>query len=145
MRLFSRKAFALAVISALACRDTSGPSAVAAQFVLNDINGRPLPTYFAPTPGLTPTIVSGTLVLDKTGHAQMTEHRIEWNGADATTNRNYTYKITDDHIEFALLDQCVMPEGCPLLGTVSTNGLSLQMGHLGSEFILYNYRIATAF
>jgi hypothetical protein len=109
---------------------------------LNDINGRQLPTYLAPTPGLTPTIVSGTLVLDKAGHAEMTEHRIEWNGADITTTRHYSYTITDQHIELDLVDQCFIPEGCPLQGTISADGLTLQMGQFDSQFILYNYRIA---
>src|SRR5204863_6181420 len=80
MRLISQKAFLLFVLSALACSDTGGPGAVRARFDLDNIDGRSLPTYPAATPGLTPTILSNTVILNDDGHAAIIEHRTQWNG-----------------------------------------------------------------
>jgi len=146
MHLTGQKSLFLAVVFAFACTDSSGPGAVTARFELNDINGRPLPTYPAATPGLTPTILSSTLIFDQTGQATITEHRTEWNGIDATVVTKYTYRISDNEILFSYLIPCPPNANCiaPPKGTFLLNRLSLEMGHLDSLVILYNYRLNPA-
>ena len=142
MRLDCQKTFLILVVSVVACTSTSGPEAITARFELSNIDGRPLPTPPAFTPGLTPTILSGTVLLDSYGQALFTEHRTEWNGADVTSTTNYTYSITDSHIQFEPTVPCpanaicaAPPSGTILFGT----RLSLDMGRVNSDIIHYNY------
>ena len=140
MRLPCQKALLLLAVSAIACHDSSGPTqpTVFAQFVLNDINGRALPTYLAGTPGLTPTIVSNTLILYKDGTAKTTERRVEWNGVDHTYIWKNTYTRTGIEIEFAYhcppAAMCIAPPHGKIIG----NRLSLDVSG-GSGAIIYNY------
>jgi hypothetical protein len=144
MRLSCQKAFLLLAVSLLACRDTTANTAMPPRlFILNDINGRALPTYLATTPGLTPTIVSGTLTLDRSGHASMTEHRIEFNGVETSNTANYTYKITGETVQFEMVGYCpgaVMCAGPPT-GTISPDGLTLTIDLFGSNAIFYDYTL----
>ncbi|SRR6266571_369685 len=134
--------FLLCAVATLACHDSAAPAAVSGKFVLNDINGRALPTYPAPTPGLTPTIVSNTLILYKDGTAQTTEHRVEWNGVDNTYTWQNTYTITGNQIKFAY--HCPPNADCiaPPHGTILGNRLSLDVSG-GSGAIIYNYLAST--
>ena len=146
MRLISQKAFLLFVLSALACSDTGGPGAVRARFDLDNIDGRSLPTYPAATPGLTPTILSNTVVLNDDGHAAIIEHRTQWNGVDVTDTTTYTYTIAGNEIQFAFSPPCPPNALCiaPPRGTIFGPLLSLEMGHVNSYIIHYNYRLATS-
>ena len=146
MRLSCQKAFLLLAVSLLACRDTTANSAMPPRlFVLNDINGRALPTYLATTPGLTPTIVSGTFTLDRSGHASMTEHRIEFNGVATDNTLNYTYKITGGTVQFEMVGLCPPAAVCagPPLGTISADGQTLTIAPFGGLTILYHYRLVS--
>lgn len=142
MRLIRWTSVAFLACIATACTDSTGPKTVAARFVLHDINGRLLPTYPAATPGLTPTILEGTVTLEASGRATVVEHRTEWNGVDATYTTPYTYTIENNVVEFAPLEPCPPAAICagPPSGTLSLafGRLSLNMG--GAEFpIIYNY------
>lgn len=141
MHLTSRKVVLLSLALVIACRESTGPAAVAAQFELTDIDGRPLPTPPAFTPGLTPTILSGTVALDATGNATIVEHRTEWNGVDAIYTSHYTYKITGSRIEFELSPPCppnAICSGAPS-GTFSLGRMSLIRGYVNTNPITYNY------
>lgn len=141
MRLAGQKVFLLLIPCILACRDTSGPSTVSARFVLHDVNGRSLPTYFSATPGLTLTILSSTVVLDRTGQAVVTEHQTLWNGSDFTSTINYTYKISGTQITFALPPAPIDPARNPPKGTITSAGLTLEMAQSGSFSVLYDYQL----
>jgi len=132
MRVFRRTVHVLIAVSALGCRDTTGPRARSAQFVLHDIDGRVLPTFPAATPGLTPTILGGTVVLDKTGHVVITEHRTEWDGTDRTSSVLYAYEIDGARITFRMDPPCGPTANCvaPPTGTIF-------LGHLALEFAWY--------
>jgi len=144
MRLPSRTVFLVSLAFVISCRDSSGPAAVTARFELNDIDGRALPTPPAFTPGLTPTILSSTITLDEAGNAAVTVHRTEWDGRDVTSTTNYTYKITGSQIEFDFSPPCPPNALCarPPRGTLFMGRLSLEMGYVNSDPILYNYRLA---
>ena len=146
MHLPSRSIFLLSLSLAfvISCRDSSGPAIVSAQFELNDIDGRALPTPPAFTPGLTPTILSSTITLDQAGNAAVTVHRTEWDGRDVTSTNHYTYKITGSRIEFDYSPPCPPNALCsgPPKGTLFLGRLSLEMGYVNSDPIFYNYRLA---
>lgn len=146
MRLRSRNVFLLPLSLAfiISCREPSGPAVVTARFELNDIDGRALPTPPAFTPGLTPTILSSTVTLDDAGFAAVTVHRTEWDGRDVTSTSHYTYKITGSQIEFDFSPPCPPNALCarPPRGTLFMGRLSLEMGYVNSDPILYNYRLA---
>ena len=145
MRLSCQKAFLLLLVSTIGCTDSTGPLTLPAQFDLENINGRQLPTYFSPTPGLTPTILSASLTLDNAGKAVMTEHRRAFDGTEATITNTFDYKIKDNQIEIGSFEPCPINAICigTLKGTISGETLSLivvQVSINGS--IVYNYRIA---
>jgi hypothetical protein len=145
MHLSSRKAFLFTLALVIACRDSTGPAVVLARFELTDIDGRALPTPPAFTPGLTPTILSSTVTLDEAGNATIIEHRTEWDGSDVTYTSHYTYKISGSQIEFDYFPPCPPNALCaaPPKGTFFLDRLSLEMGRINTDPILYNYRLAT--
>jgi hypothetical protein len=144
MRLPGPKVLLLSIAFVISCRDSTGPTTVSARFELNDIDGRALPTPPAFTPGLTPTILSSTATLDRAGNAAITVHETAWDGSDVTFTSNYTYRITGSRVDLT----CSPPYNpyalcAPLKGTFFFGRLSLEMGHVNSDPILYNYRFAT--
>ena len=146
MRLSCKKALSLLFFSAIACHDSTGPLRLTAQFELANINGRPVPTYLSPTPGLTPTIFSATLALDNSGKVVMTEHRQEWNGTETTTTNTLDYRINDSQIEIGCFEP--LPAGAGTFvcsanytGTISGNALSLIVAPYPDGSIVYNYRV----
>jgi hypothetical protein len=143
MRLTRKKWFLFALASILACHDSTGPTTITAQFDLTDIDGRPVPTYPAATPGLTPTIISQIVTLNEDGTAVIFEHRTQWDGTDATFDSNYTYQISDGKIAFNF--HCPIDADCiaPPEGTIFGNRLSLVMGRLDNIPITYNYKLKT--
>jgi hypothetical protein len=152
MRLFSQKLALLIIVAAFACRDTGGPSSgstLYARFVLENIDGRPVPTYLAATPGPTATIFSSTLTLDKEGRAVMTEHRrIDFPGTqpEGTYTSTFTYVLHGNRIEMAPLPPCPAAAICDVgpVGTISSDGLSLVINPTSDGVrITYNYRIAS--
>jgi hypothetical protein len=144
MRLLCQKVLLLAAFSIIACRDSSGPLA-SRKFMLHDINGRPLPTYLATTPGLTPTIVSSSLVFNSAGQAVIAEHRIEWDGSERDYTINYIYKIMGSTIVFEPATPCPPNALCaaPPRGSLTPFGLTLDWAPNDPGRIVYNYEIAT--
>jgi hypothetical protein len=135
----------LVLASTVACHDSTGPSTITAQFDLTDIDGRPVPTYPAPTPGLTPTIISEVVTLNTDGTAVIVEHLTEWDGTDATFETQYLYGISNGKITFRFKVSC--PPGADCLsapeGTIFGSRLSLVMGALDNVPIIYNFSLKT--
>ena len=139
MRLSSQKVLLLLAISAIACRDTTAPATITRQFFLNDINGRTLPTDLE-TPGLAVTIVSGSLVLDNAGTAVITESRIDTDGVARTSTLSYKYRINGSQLIFEV--SCPPYALCvgPPAGTISADGLAVEIDQFGASGIKYEYR-----
>ena len=142
MRLRCQKSLLLLALFTLACHDATGPQTVNARFELQNIDGRPLPTPPACTPGMTPTIISSVITLDRSGTASFTEHRAEWNGVDTVYHWTQTYKIVGVQILFEA-PPCPPdpPVNCaePPTGRIFVNLMSLQRGRINTTPILYNY------
>lgn len=77
MRLHRLIGFAVVGLLALNCGDsTAPPERVTARFILESVNGQPLPTTFS-NGGWTFNIYSETIELDAAGTATVAENRLE--------------------------------------------------------------------
>jgi hypothetical protein len=146
MRLSCQKAFLLLLVATIGCSDTTAPLKVPAEFDLVNINGRPVPTFFSPTPGLTPTILSASLTLYEAGQAVMTEHRREFDGTETTSTANLVYRIKGNQLVLSCFLPPVIDAPIDLLcvsytGTISADSLSLIVVP-GPGSVIYNYRPA---
>jgi hypothetical protein len=146
MRLSRQKAFVLLLVAAIGCSDTTAPIKVHEQFDLVNINGRPVPTYFSPTPGLTPNILWASLSFDDAGQAVMTEHRQEVDGTETTRTANLVYRIRGNQLVLSCFQPPVIDSPIDLLcvsyaGTISAGSLSV-IRVPGPGAVIYNYRPA---
>jgi hypothetical protein len=140
MRLSRQKVLVLLLASGIACSDSTGPETVSAFFTLQTIDGRALPTYIAETPGPNATIITSSLILDKTGTATVIEHRDETFRGDVTDTTTYGYTIHGNQIEMGSF--CLAITTCPVrTGTVWPFGLSLVINPTSPDYhIVYAYR-----
>lgn len=137
MRFNRQKSFVLGLVITLACRNASGPPSVMADFVLDNINGRPLPTFVSPIPE-GPTIISASLHLDISGKALMTEHRRDVNNGDLTVTNTSDYRITGSEIQIGCFSRTLANLQCASYrGIITGNTLSLTIAP--NEPLIYNY------
>ena len=141
MRLPRQQAFALLLVAAIGCNDSIGPK-LPATFDLVNINGRGLPTFYSPTPGLTPTILFASLTLDNNGKAFWLEARRESDGTQTIINTTFDYKIRFNQIEIGSFSPCADNANCmgTYKGTISNETLSLNVQTTDAGAIIYNYR-----
>jgi hypothetical protein len=142
MRLSRQKALLLILVSSAACSGATGPETVAAFFELKSINGRPLPTYLAATPGPSRTVISSNLTLYKSGKAVMVEHRDDMFTGEGTYTTNYNYRIQGNQIVVGTF-QCPINADCAsyMKGTISPLSLNLVINPASVDFqIVYEYR-----
>jgi hypothetical protein len=141
MRLPRQQALTLLLVAAIGCNDSIGPK-LPATFDLVNINGRGLPTFYSPTPGLTPTILFASLTLDNNGKAFWLEARRESDGTQTTINNTFDYRITLNQIEIGSFSPCAANANCmgTYKGTISNETLSLNVQATNAGAIIYNYR-----
>ena len=139
--LLSCKGVSLVVlVSTLACRSVSEPGRITADFVLDNINGRPLPTFVSPIPE-TPSILSATLHFDGSGRVVMTERLRDMIRGEVTETNTLDYRFSGNMMEIG----CFRPVPANLLclsyaGTISGDRLSLAF--VPTQSVIYNYKIA---
>ena len=143
MRLVCQKAFLLAVVVALACHDPSTASSTEpppfSGFTLDNINGRPLPTFVSPIPE-GPTILSGWLFLDGSGKVVMSEQRRDINQGDFTTTNTLDYRITGDRIDIGCFRPYPATKVCTAsFGTIS--GTTLRLTVEPKQPLVYTYKL----
>ena len=144
MRLSCQKAFLL-LFATIACHNSTGPRTVSAQFALQTIDGRQLPTYLAATPGPTATIFWSTLTLDQSGKAVMTEHRrVDPFSTEGTYTNTLDYRIQGFQIEIGSFEPCPINASCAanMVGTIVGSTLRLLINPGSSFPITYEYRTA---
>ena len=86
---------------ALSCSDSTGPTRVTALYLLESIDGEPLPATFASSPIETSTVFWATLNLDEAGNAAMAEHRYSLSGGfeqERTHTQITVYEISGEFI-----------------------------------------------
>jgi hypothetical protein len=142
--LFSCKRVSIALlVSTLACRSISEPARIAADFVLDNINGRPLPTFVSPVPEA-PSIVSATLHFDRSGKVVTSELQRDMNQSEVRVTYTLDYKILGNRLEIG----CFGPGSASALcavgfsGTISSDGQSLTLSP--NQSVIYSYKIAPA-
>src|SRR3954468_14339948 len=138
MRLFCQKAFLLAVVGSLACKDVSSPPGFPADYILDNINGRALPTFVSPIPEVA-TIVSAELHLDGAGSVLMIEHERDLTRGDVTVVNTLDYRIVGTSIEIGCLRHEPVLCIAHYTGVIGENGLSLTI--VPNEPVVYNYKI----
>jgi hypothetical protein len=143
MLLSRQKVLLLVLVSGIACRDSTGPETVSAFFTLQAIDGRALPTYIAATPGPTTTVISSSLILDKSGRAVVIEHRNEMFRGDVTDTTTYAYQLHGTQIVMLSPVVCVAITTCPIIrtGTILPLVLNLVINPTSTgPHIVYEYR-----
>ena len=140
MRLFSKAVFLGVLVSTLACRSASEPATITADFILDNINGRPLPTFISPIPE-TPSILSATLHLDGSGRVVMTERRRDMIRGEVTETNTLDYRFSGNRIEIGCFRPVPAILLCPsFAGTISGDVLSLEI--VPNQSVIYNYKAA---
>jgi len=141
MRLPRQQALTFLLVAAIGCNDSIGPK-LPATFDLVNVNGRGLPTFYSPTPGLTPTILFASLTLDNKGKAFWLEGRQESDGTQTIINYTFDYRITFNQIEIGSFSPCPANANCigTYKGTISNETLSLNVQTTDAGAIIYNYR-----
>lgn len=109
MRLSRRTIGFLVFALTLGCRDTTGPKTISAVFVLQSVNGQPLPAVVFSEAGRTRTVVSSILRLDQEGRAFITESDTE-NLQGVVSSQFFLatleYRLHGSHIEIGSFTPC---------------------------------------
>jgi hypothetical protein len=138
MRLSCQKAFVLVVASTIGCHETTAPP-VAGSYVLESINGQPIPANIQAEGGDTITVIYSSLTLDAAGKAQLSEHirYVHPNSppGEVTYTTGYSYRLVSNVIEgknivFDFSPPCPPNALCPVppTGTFVGSKLVLSWG-----------------
>ena len=140
MRLSCKTVLVGVIASIVACNDIASPPTPPAGYVLDNVNGRALPTFVSPIPE-GPTILSATLQLNASGTASLTEFRREMDGTHLNSTTNYTYLIAGNQIQFDYDPPCPPNALCaaPPKGAIGGARLTLEMYGANSG-IVYDFR-----
>lgn len=116
----------------LACSDgTAPPPAIANEYYMESVDGRPLPTTINSEGGYTTTVLSSFLVFDVAGKAQLVERVRLTSPSDPATEtthtQEYSYEISGNRIAFDYLQWCRDTTVCvaPPTGTLDGTTLTL--------------------
>jgi hypothetical protein len=134
MRLSCLKALLPVVALTTACHEaTAPPQAISRLYILESIDGRPLPTITSAGAGDTTTMLWATFTLDPVGNAVEVDHRRHvylTNPAEETTfAAHYEYRTTGDSVTVGSFMPC--PDLCPSnrVGILSDSMLALTVGY----------------
>jgi hypothetical protein len=161
MRLICQKVCLLVMGSSIACRNSTVPEVrdeglgeqisageqASSRYVLETIDGRPLPTYIAIIPAGVTTVFSSSVTLDKAGKAVIVEHkRSGFGGRDieSTDTSTFDYRIHDGRIEIGSFGSCATDRECApaRTGTISVAELNLVVFRINDFEIIGRYRAA---
>jgi hypothetical protein len=146
MRLSRWSSISLIAIVLTACTDSLDPNEIPGAYNLDDIDGRPLPTYQAATPGHPLTVNSAGLSLDFDGTAQLIENVTAFDGTQSTITSNYTYRRDGRDLIFELSPPCPINANCvaPPRGRVpSTHLVDLEFGSGNTVPFVYHFQRIT--
>jgi len=141
MHLSCKSVFVAAMLATLGCNDVTAPK-LPAGFFLENISGRPLPTFVSPVPEAQ-TVIWASLQLAADGKANLTEARHDMTGGDVVFTTTYTYQINGNQIQFDYDPPCPPNALCaaPPRGTISGSRLTLVMYGANSG-VVYNFALA---
>jgi hypothetical protein len=148
MHLSRWSTISLIAFALTACTDSLDPKTVPGAYGLTDINGRQLPTYEAPTPGATRTINGAGLSIDFGDAASLIQDITRFDGTELTVTTNYTYRLKDHDLIFALSSPCAADANCvsPPKGKITSTGdIDLEMGNGGISILYHFHHITLAY
>ena len=146
MRLSRRTMSFLVFALAIACRDTTAPERISAGFVLESVNGQPLPAVLFSDATRILTVVGSTLTLTMDGHAFIGEVYTQ-NSQGIVTQPTFAatleYQLHGDQIEIGSFTPCPPNAQCAAnaTGTLSNGTLTLN-NPLPAPNKIYVYRTA---
>lgn len=128
MRLARLKVAFVVAAAAIGCSDATGPTTIPGVFVLQAVNGRPLPVEIGLGIGGPPVLLSGTLTLNADGTAVVVERTRLATGAETTSTGVLGYEL-DGHNIFFVSSNCTgAPSICvPVKGVLVNSSLSLRV------------------
>ncbi len=149
MRHSCQKAFFLLAAATIACGDPLSPRPVVSAYVLESINGQPLPfAMMQPIPEETITVLHGTLTLYVDSRATSVERRREHplnNPEETTYTRESGYRVDGNRIWIGVINcppnaLCVAPsEGFIVGSTLTLNVRS----SFTDAYLIYQYQLVT--
>jgi len=112
MYLSRQKSWLISLLVLAACSDgTAPPQASNRLYVLESINGNPLPTITSAGAGDTVTVLWATLTLGPAGDAVTVDHLrhayLAYPPEEQTFASQYEYRITGDSITVGFFGQCL--------------------------------------
>ena len=148
MRLSGQK-FLLLFALLFGCSDGTAPRYLAGYYVLEKVNGQPLPAVLYSDASQTNSIISGTLFFDDDANADAFLHRREVKQS-TTIEEHFTgilnYRLRGNTIEIDRFPPCPPNALCDTAtysGTISGSTLTLTIGRLiDASPLFYQYRLA---
>lgn len=132
MRLLCKKALVLVAAVTVACDEsTAPPQTLSGLYVLETINGRPVPAIVSAGQADTSFMLSATLTLDDAGNAVRVEHWRNVYPPNRTDEGTFTahreYRITGDRITVGIFTPCPPNALCEgnKVGKVTSTTLTL--------------------
>ena len=145
MRLSCEKASVLALTLTIACHDSTAPSP-RDSYLLESVNGQPVPTVIRAGGGDTTTLFWATLTLDAAGKAEIVAatRRVSTSAPprEATDIARYSYRVFGDSIAFDYSPPCPPNALCvrPPYGKITGLTVNLFLG--ANPAASYIYRLA---
>jgi hypothetical protein len=131
------------------CSDATAPRYVAGYYVLESVNGQPVPAILYSDANQTYSIVSGTLFFDDDANADVFLHRREVNQGTTIEDRFagiLNYRLDGNTIEIDRFPPCPPNALCDtesFLGTLSETSLTIFVGRpIDASPQIYQYRLA---
>ena len=146
MRLSCQKALVLTTVVIAACQESTTTPSPRDLYVLETVNGQPVPTIINAGGGDTTTLFSAQLTLDEAGKAEIRAHTRHVSTyappREATDIYRYTYRVLGDSIAFDYSPPCPPNALCPIppYGRITGTTVDLFIG--GSLGARYLYRLA---
>ncbi len=146
------RSFTVALTATLAagCTDaTAPPKRVTALYVLESVDGNPLPATFSMVPAGTTTIYWATLNLDAAGNATIAERRRRESGTsqqEQTHTILTDYEITGENIAIGppCLDDTLADCAPKRVGQITGSTLTLSGGLSDPQSLVFLYRLAVS-
>jgi hypothetical protein len=148
MNLSCQKAFVLVLTLTMACNESTAPPPEAAPrlYILESINGRPIPTFVSADQTGTSFVLWATLTLDVAGNAVREER---WrnvyppNTEEGTFIAHYQYRIIGDNITVGIFTPCPIDAVCEGNKVGKITGTSLTLAYENPTAPIFLYRLAS--
>ena len=139
MQIFRATLSTLAIGAFIACHDASAPLQPVS-YMLATVNGNPLPTTMTPIPE-SPTVLSGSFLLDGGSHAIARERRRNMSGIEYDWTVRYRYTINGNVVRFDYDPPCGGPAvDCAIIPKGTIDGLHLLIDYSGGQNLaVYDY------